>query len=309
MVNLNVIVFFDLVVISLISVAYLTLLERKVLAYRQSRKGPNKVSIIGILQPIRDAIKLALKESSLPTKSNKYSFYISPMGLFAVSLIIWCSWEFSERLVRLFISGVFILILISLGIYPIIMIGWSSNSKYRLIGAIRSIAQTISYEISLALILLSFLVLASSLSIFSFSELIRWIPHIITLPCLSFLWFISCVAETNRTPFDFSEGESELVSGFNTEYSSARFTLIFLGEYLIIIFFRTVCAYILGVRHYSILGIRVLIVTFSFAWVWIRATFPRFRYDKLINLAWKSFLPLSLIYVIWAVGVNTLLTA
>lgn len=302
------ITFFDLAVITLVSVAYLTLFERKILAYSQSRKGPNKVSLVGILQPIRDAIKLAIKESSLPVKANKNLFVLSPIGSFSVALIIWCSWEFSERLTRLFTSGVFMLILISLGIYPIMLMGWRSNRKYRLIGAIRSIAQTISYEIRLALILLSFLLLASSLSLFSVSLLIKGIPGLVGLPCLSFLWFSSCIAETNRTPFDFSEGESELVSGFNTEYGSSIFTLIFLGEYLMIVFFRAACAYLLRVSLEFRALISAFIVVFSFIWVWVRATFPRFRYDKLINLAWKSFLPLSLLYVIWAIRAQSLST-
>nr|AIY61580.1 NADH dehydrogenase subunit 1 [Prorhinotermes canalifrons] len=296
--------FLLLVVFVLVGVAFLTLLERSVLGYIHIRKGPNSVGFIGILQPFSDAIKLFSSEQYYPLMSNYLSYYFSPVfGLF-LSLLVWLLIPYLSGLVSFELGLLFFLACTSLGVYTVMIAGWSSNSGYSLLGGLRALAQTISYEVSLAFILLSFVVLISGYDLlgFHFFQSYVWLIFI-SFP-LSFVWFISCLAETNRTPFDFAEGESELVSGFNVEYGGGGFALIFLAEYASILFMSLLfCIIFLGSDLYS-LFFYVKLTFLSFLFVWVRGTLPRFRYDKLMYLAWSGFLPVSLNYLLFFVGVS-----
>nr|YP_010032722.1 NADH dehydrogenase subunit 1 [Dermestes lardarius]QOW08043.1 NADH dehydrogenase subunit 1 [Dermestes lardarius] len=288
----------------LIGVAFLTLLERKVLGYIQIRKGPNKVGFMGILQPFSDAIKLFTKEQTYPLVSNFVFYFISPVLNLFLALFLWMSMPFFSYFFNFSFGLLFFLCCSSLGVYTIMISGWSSNSNYSLLGGIRSVAQTISYEVSLALILLSFLFLTNSFSLFSFCEFQENIWFLFLCFPLCLMWLVSGLAETNRTPFDFAEGESELVSGFNVEYSSGGFALIFLAEYSNILFMSMMsCLLFLGGDFYSF-GFYLKLVFISFFWIWARGTLPRFRYDKLMYLAWKSYLPVSLNYLMFFSGLS-----
>ena len=281
----------------MLNVAFITLLERKILGYRQYRIGPNKVRLIGILQPIADAVKLFTNQIESPYNRNYLIFYISPVIRVFLVLLIWIIIPLFSGFHIFRFSIIIFLIVLRFGVYPLLLAGWSSNSKYALIGGLRGVAQTISYEIRLALILLIFLIyyLRYNLDVLRYKSSITSI--IIIIPFISFFWLISCLAETNRTPFDFSEGESELVSGFNIEYGSGGFALIFIAEYARIYFLRSVsCFLILGWPPFLITS-QFFSIFFVFFWVWARATLPRFRYDLLIRLAWKRILPISLGYL------------
>uniref|UniRef100_A0AAU7B9G6 NADH-ubiquinone oxidoreductase chain 1 n=1 Tax=Novoplectron serratum TaxID=3073467 RepID=A0AAU7B9G6_9ORTH len=295
-----------LVICVMIGVAFLTLLERKVLGYIQIRKGPNKVGYMGVIQPFSDAIKLFTSEQVYPLRSNYLLYYFSPVMSLYLSLLVWMVFPFMTFLFSFNFGLLFFLCCTSMGVYTVMVAGWSSNSNYAMLGGLRAVAQTISYEVSLALILLSFIFLVDSFSLemFSFCQLNIWF-FFITFP-LALAWFASCLAETNRTPFDFAEGESELVSGFNVEYSGGGFALIFLAEYSSILFMSMLfCVIFLGCDVMSFFFFMKL--TFlSFMFIWVRGTLPRFRYDKLMYLAWKSFLPLSLNYLLFFVGLKVL---
>nr|YP_009107397.1 NADH dehydrogenase subunit 1 [Ibacus ciliatus]AIU40941.1 NADH dehydrogenase subunit 1 [Ibacus ciliatus] len=290
----------------LVGVAFVTLLERKILGYIQIRKGPNKVGYIGILQPFSDAVKLFTKEQTLPTLSNFFVYYMSPVFSLFISLIVWLVMPYEMGLVNFEMGVLFFLCCLSLGVYSTMSAGWSSNSKYSLLGSLRAVAQTISYEVSLALILLSFLFLIGGFSFELFNlyqEKVWLLWFVFPLSCV---WFASCLAETNRTPFDFAEGESELVSGFNTEYSSGGFALIFMAEYASILFMSALFAIMfLGAGLVSVLFYLKLVMV-SFFFIWVRGTLPRLRYDKLMYLAWKSFLPVSLNYLVFYMSVKLL---
>jgi len=291
------------VVIMLVNVAFVTLIERKILGLSQYRKGPNKVSLIGLLQPIRDALKLFLKEIVLPIKGNSVIFMISPVMGITLALTLWSLIPWKESYLRLRISCILFLVILRFGIYPLIIIGWASNRKYAIVGALRGVAQTISYEIRLALILLHFIFLASACSLKGVRIFNLELIHVLLCPLIGFFWLVSCVAETNRTPFDFSEGESELVSGFNIEYGGAGFTLIFMAEYSIILFLSLIRFIFILIRNKSNIIIRFGMVSLAFFWVWIRSTFPRYRYDKLMRLAWKAILPLVIFILVWDLGI------
>nr|AXS65910.1 NADH dehydrogenase subunit 1 [Tenebrionoidea sp. 15 KM-2017] len=283
----------------LIGVAFLTLLERKVLGYIQVRKGPNKVGLMGILQPFSDAIKLFSKEQTFPFMSNLNIYYFSPIINLMLSLLIWMSMPFLSVFLSFDFSIFFFLSVGSLSVYTIMLAGWSSNSNYAMLGGLRAVAQTISYEVSLALILMSFIFMILSMNLYDFTVYQYYVWFIFLMFPLCLMWVISSLAETNRTPFDFAEGESELVSGFNVEYSSGTFAFIFLAEYSNILFMSMICVLIfLGGDVYSWLFFLKL-VFISFFWIWTRGTLPRFRYDKLMYLAWKSFLPCSLNFIVF----------
>nr|YP_010147622.1 NADH dehydrogenase subunit 1 [Epiphragma mediale]QQV67808.1 NADH dehydrogenase subunit 1 [Epiphragma mediale] len=296
-----------LLICVMIGVAFLTLLERKVLGYIQIRKGPNKVGLLGIPQPFSDAIKLFTKEQTYPVVSNYVSYYFSPVFSLFLSLMAWMCMPYFVKLYSFNLGVLFFLCCMSLGVYTVMIAGWSSNSNYALLGGLRAVAQTISYEVSLALILLSFIFLIGNYNLFSFYifQNYMWF-FVITFP-LMLVWFASCLAETNRTPFDFAEGESELVSGFNVEYSSGGFALIFLAEYASILFMGMLFSVIfLGCDIYSLFFyIKIMMIGFMF--IWVRGTLPRFRYDKLMYLAWKSFLPFSLNYLLFFLGLKLML--
>ncbi len=278
----------------LISVAFITLLERKILGFSQLRVGPNKVSALGLLQPFADAIKLFLKQQELNFNSYKFIYQISPIIIIILIIILWGLIIPLSLYNIIDISTLWIVIILRIGVYPLLLRGWASNRKYAILGAIRGVAQTISYEIRLALVLITFILFYVSFKLKKFSlylSVIFFIPIIITL------WLTIRVAETNRTPFDFAEGESELVSGFNIEYGSIGFVLIFLTEYSIIFLFSGITSLILGTPVFSLIWtlLRIFLVAI---WIILRATFPRYRYDLLINLAWKRFLPETLAILI-----------
>uniref|UniRef100_UPI0030FEC270 NADH dehydrogenase subunit 1 n=1 Tax=Sphingonotus salinus TaxID=319241 RepID=UPI0030FEC270 len=298
--------FFLLVVCVLISVAFLTLLERSILGYIQIRKGPNSVGFLGIPQPFSDAIKLICKEQPIPFLSNYFLYYFSPIFNLMISLFIWSIFPYMTYMCSFPYGFLFFLCCTSLSVYTLMIAGWSSNSNYSLLGSLRSVAQTISYEVSLALILLSLIMLIGSFNMFDFMSFQIYCWFIIFCFPLSLSFFASCLAETNRTPFDFAEGESELVSGFNIEYGAGGFTLIFLAEYASIIFMSMLFALIfLGGDFYSfVFFISLSLVSFFF--VWVRGTLPRFRYDKLMYLAWSSFLPLSLNFLFFFIGLSVM---
>nr|YP_010866006.1 NADH dehydrogenase subunit 1 [Panorpa curva]WGT92284.1 NADH dehydrogenase subunit 1 [Panorpa curva] len=296
-----------LIICVLVGVAFLTLLERKVLGYIQIRKGPNKVGFMGIPQPFCDAIKLFTKEQTYPVLSNYVSYYFSPIFSLFLSLTVWLIMPYFTNLYSFNLGLLFFLCCTSLGVYTVMIAGWSSNSNYALLGGLRAVAQTISYEVSLALILLSFVFLISNYNLLIFYNYQNYIWFIIITFPLALSWFASCLAETNRTPFDFAEGESELVSGFNVEYSSGGFALIFLAEYASILFMSMLFSVIfLGCDLMSFMFF-IKLTFLSFLFIWVRGTLPRFRYDKLMYLAWKSFLPLALNYLIFFLGLMILL--
>lgn len=291
----------------LVGVAFLTLLERKVLGYIQIRKGPNKIGLIGILQPFSDGVKLFTKEQTYPNLSNYISYYFSPVVSFLLSLLIWILIPYYFNIISFNLGLLFFLCCTSLGVYTVIVSGWSSNSNYALLGGLRAVAQTISYEVSLALIILSRIILIIDFNLILFREYQSILWFIFIIFPLSLCWFSSRLAETNRTPFDFAEGESELVSGFNIEYRRGGFALIFLAEYSRILFISLlfVLLYIGGynINLFFYLKLRFI----SFVFVWVRGTLPRYRYDKLIYLAWKGYLPLSLNFLLFFLGVNLFL--
>nr|YP_010044307.1 NADH dehydrogenase subunit 1 [Cerace xanthocosma]QPF22957.1 NADH dehydrogenase subunit 1 [Cerace xanthocosma] len=288
----------------LIGVAFLTLLERKVLSYIQIRKGPNKLGVLGILQPFSDAIKLFTKEQTYPLFSNYFVYYFSPIFSFFLSLLIWMVIPYYFNMISFNLGFLFFFCCTSLGVYMLMLAGWSSNSNYSLLGGLRAVAQTISYEVSLALIMLSVIIMIMDFNLIKFSnyQIMIWFMFVM-LP-LSLCWLSSSMAETNRTPFDFAEGESELVSGFNVEYSSGGFALIFLAEYSSILFMSMlfVLMYMGGYDLNLFFYLKLVLISFFF--IWVRGTLPRYRYDKLMYLAWKSYLPISLNFLILFIGVK-----
>nr|YP_009159615.1 NADH dehydrogenase subunit 1 [Metanephrops thomsoni]AKQ49249.1 NADH dehydrogenase subunit 1 [Metanephrops thomsoni] len=295
-----------LIICVLVGVAFVTLLERKILGYIQIRKGPNKVGFMGLLQPFADAVKLFTKEQSVLVKSNFLPYYMSPVFSLFTSLIVWSVMPYEIGMMNMNMGALFFLCCLSLGVYSTMSAGWSSNCKYSLLGSLRAVAQTISYEVSLALILLSFIFLVGgfNLEFFNLYQESVWFLWV-TLP-LALIWFASCLAETNRTPFDFAEGESELVSGFNTEYGAGGFALIFMAEYASILFMSMLFVLLFLGASPSEPQFYVKLVSVSFAFIWVRGTLPRLRYDKLMGLAWKSFLPVSLNYLIFFMGLKML---
>lgn len=280
------------VLIALIAIAFYTLLERKLLGYFQIRKGPNKVIFIGLPQPLADAIKLFLKEQIIQINANISLFIGAPIIRLFLALILWCIYPHQNSSFWIQYGILYFLCISAINVYATFIAGWRSNSKYALLGAYRGVAQTISYEVSISIILLSALILATFMDISIIANYIESIFFLI-IPSLTILWFITTLAETNRTPFDFAEGESELVSGFNIEYGSRRFALIFIAEYCNILFISTITTVIFISSIFKFLSIYQILITIFLAstFIWIRATYPRIRYDCLIMLTWKSFLP------------------
>uniref|UniRef100_A0AAU6QGB7 NADH-ubiquinone oxidoreductase chain 1 n=1 Tax=Prionospio sp. 3 MH-2023 TaxID=3059271 RepID=A0AAU6QGB7_9ANNE len=288
-------------ILILLAMAFFTLLERKILGYIQIRKGPNKVGIMGLPQPFADALKLFVKEQAHPTMTNYTPFYFAPTLSLILALLLWALYPTNTPSIILPFGILLFLCISSLNVYSTLMAGWSSNSKYSLIGALRSIAQTISYEVSMSLILLSALLSFNSYNFItpSFNTL-SW-PMILMLP-MALLWFITMLAETNRTPFDLAEGESELVSGFNTEYSSGPFALIFMAEYTSILamsMFTTALFSSSNMMILSDLYFATKTTMVAILFIWVRGTLPRMRYDRLMALTWKTFLPAILALLIF----------
>lgn len=289
----------------LISVAYLTLAERKVIGYTQTRKGPNVVGVYGLLQPLADGVKLFSKEMVIPNHVSIILYFFAPILALTLALVVWGLMPLSQISVisDLNLGILLIFALSSIGVYAILMSGWSSNSKYAFLGSLRAAAQMISYEVSIGLIIISVILCSGSLNLINIihcQEQSIW--FIIPLLPAGIMFFISCLAETNRAPFDLTEGESELVSGYNVEYSSMSFALFFLAEYAHIIFMSFLFALIfLGGWSFFIsldliFFIKGTLIVFLF--VWVRTSFPRLRYDQLMSLLWKTYLPLSLSFII-----------
>nr|YP_009122044.1 NADH dehydrogenase subunit 1 [Chaetodontoplus mesoleucus]AJH65802.1 NADH dehydrogenase subunit 1 [Chaetodontoplus mesoleucus] len=294
----------------LLAVAFLTLLERKVLGYMQLRKGPNIVGPYGLLQPIADGIKLFIKEPIRPSTSSPILFLASPIMALTLALALWAPMPLPHPVIDLNLGILFILALSSLAVYSILGSGWASNSKYALIGALRAVAQTISYEVSLGLILLNAIIFTGGFTLQTFSTAQESIWLIFPTWPLAAMWYISSLAETNRAPFDLTEGESELVSGFNVEYAAGPFALFFLAEYSNILLMNTLSAILfLGATYIPFLplltttNLMIKATFLSVVFLWVRASYPRFRYDQLMHLIWKSFLPLTLALVIWHLSV------
>nr|YP_009114161.1 NADH dehydrogenase subunit 1 [Callerebia suroia]AHH92956.1 NADH dehydrogenase subunit 1 [Callerebia suroia] len=286
----------------LIGVAFLVLLERKVLGYIQIRKGPNKVGFMGLMQPFSDAIKLFSKEQVYLNYSNYIFYYFSPVLSFMLSLMIWMVIPYYFNMITFNMGVLFFLCCMSLGVYTVMIAGWSSNTNYSLLGGLRAVAQTISYEVSLILIMLSSIILILDFNMLKFSNYQMLIWFMFLMFPLSLCFMSSLMAEVNRTPFDFAEGESELVSGFNVEYSSGGFALIFLAEYSSILFMSLlfVIIYMGGYDLTFFFYLKMIMISFMF--IWVRGTLPRYRYDKLMYLCWKSYLPISLNYLLFFIG-------
>jgi NADH-quinone oxidoreductase subunit H len=312
-------------------VAYLTLAERKVIGYIQSRIGPNRVGPFGLLQPIADGLKLALKEVIFPARSNLYLFLIAPVLAIAPALAAWAVMPFDDGWVLADIDAglLYILAITSMGVYGVVVAGWASNSRYALLGALRSAAQVVSYEIAMGFALVGVLVAAGSLNL---GDIVRAqqgsILHWYWLPLLPLfvVYFVSGVAETNRAPFDIAEGESEIVAGFHVEYSGMAFAVFFLAEYADMILISMLAATMfMGGWLSPFEGIPVLESLFAwvpgiiwlllktsfflFIYLWIRATFPRYRYDQIMRLGWKIFIPVTLVWLmvvavaqVWDIG-------
>ncbi len=295
--TINILEYLMLIILILINVAFITLLERKILGYSQLRLGPNKASLIGLTQPFSDAIKLFIKQNFSPVNSNFYIYIISPVLRIFVTLLIWSVSPFSLEIVFSNFSILLFIIILRLGVYPLLMAGWASNNKYRIIGGLRGVAQTISYEIRLRLLFIVLIVVIRRLNFFILIKNRTIVIIILIILPAILIWILSIIAESNRTPFDFAEGESELVSGFNIEYMARGFALIFIAEYgIIYILARITVAIFLRLKVFTLVHTAVT-TGLVFFWVWTRATYPRYRYDLLINLAWKSLLPVVLIFL------------
>ncbi|MBB43275.1 MAG: NADH-quinone oxidoreductase subunit NuoH [Rhodospirillaceae bacterium] len=299
------------------AVAYLTLAERKVIAAMQLRKGPNVVGPFGLLQPLADGLKLLCKETIIPAGANPIVFLAAPMITFILALVAWAVIPFGEGMVLADINvGILYLFAISsLGVYGIIMAGWASNSIYPFLGALRSAAQMVSYEVSIGFVIITVLLCVGSLNLSEVVEAQRNIWFCIPLLPMFVIFFISALAETNRAPFDLPEAEAELVSGYNVEYSAMTFALFFLGEYanMILMSGMTVVLFLGGwlppidMAPFNWLPgpiwfcLKVALLLFVF--LWVRATFPRYRYDQLMRLGWKVFLPFSMFWVVGTAGI------
>nr|P48899.1 RecName: Full=NADH-ubiquinone oxidoreductase chain 1; AltName: Full=NADH dehydrogenase subunit 1 [Cyanidium caldarium]CAA88775.1 NADH dehydrogenase subunit 1 [Cyanidium caldarium] len=301
----------------IIAIAYLTLIERKIIGSIQKRKGPNIVGIFGLLQPIADGLKLLLKETSLPNSANIFIFIIAPILTFFLALCAWAIMPFNEInfYSNLNIGILYLLAISSLGVYGIIISGWASNSKYAFLGGLRSAAQIISYEVSIGLIIINVLLCSGTLNLKEIVLAQQNIWYIFPLFPLFLMFFISSLAETNRSPFDLPEAEAELVAGYNVEYSAMGFALFFLGEYTNIILISAVSTilFLAGwlppfdiflfnwIPNSIWFGFKTIIILVLF--IWVRAAFPRYRYDQLIQLGWKIFLPLSLAWLMLTSGI------
>ena len=303
---------FAILVPLLVAVAYLTLAERKVIAAMQLRKGPNVVGWFGLLQPLADGLKLFVKETVIPSGANKVVFMLAPMVTFVLALVAWAVIPFDEGVVLADINvGILYLFAISsMGVYGVIMAGWASNSKYAFLGALRSAAQMVSYEISMGFVIVTVLLCVGSLNLTKVVMAQQTVWFAVPLLPMFVIFFVSTLAETNRAPFDLPEAESELVAGFNVEYSSMPFALFFLGEYANMILMSALTTILFlggwlapfGVAPFTWVpgpiwfAAKISFVLFLF--LWVRATCPRYRYDQLMRLGWKVFLPLSLLWVV-----------
>lgn len=301
----------------ILSVAYLTYAERKVIAAMQLRKGPNVVGPFGLLQPIADGLKLMHKETIIPTKASPVVFVIAPLLTFTLSLMAWAVIPFNEGWVlsNINVGILYLFAISSLGVYGVIMAGWASNSKYAFMGALRSAAQMVSYEVSIGLVIITVLLCVGSLNLTDIVMAQKSVWFVFPLLPMAVVFMVSILAETNRAPFDLPEAEAELVSGYNVEYSSITFALFFLGEYANMILMSAIATTLFLGGWLPIADIPPFNWIPGFVWfvgkvsfvlfiyLWVRATFPRYRYDQLMRLGWKVFLPLTLLWVVLTSGV------
>nr|ASU93011.1 NADH dehydrogenase subunit 1 [Proechimys roberti] len=308
--------FILMIVPIILAMAFLTLTERKILGYMQLRKGPNMVGPYGILQPIADALKLFIKEPLHPSTSSILLFTIAPSLALTLAMSMWIPMPMPHPLINMNLGALFILATSSLAVYSILWSGWASNSKYALFGALRAVAQTISYEVTLAIILLSILLLNGTFTLSTLMTTQKNIWLILPTWPLAMMWFVSTLAETNRAPFDLTEGESELVSGFNVEYAGGPFALFFMAEYMnilmmnaltTIIFLNSMMTTMYPEFYTMNFMIKTLFLTALF--LWVRASYPRFRYDQLMHLLWKNFLPLTLALCMWHISMPIFLSS
>nr|YP_009478339.1 NADH dehydrogenase subunit 1 [Gammarus roeselii]AVP50044.1 NADH dehydrogenase subunit 1 [Gammarus roeselii] len=299
-----VVVYIILMVAVLVGVAFITLMEQKILAGSQIRVGPSYVGYMGLLQPFSDAVKLLTKESVNSSPMSVKAYYFSPVAGLVLSLLLWVVYPFNEGGLNLTYGILFFICVSGLGVYPILISGWSSNCKYSMLGSLRAVAQMVSYEVSMSMILLGLVWLSGSFGFFSILEMQYWSYNMILVMPLGYLWLVTSLAETNRSPYDFAEGESELVSGFNTEYGSSGFTLIFMAEYSSILLMSLLFSIMfLSSVFNSVTIVKSLLVGFMF--VWVRASLPRYRYDKLMSVAWKCFLPASLFIFVYCLSMGS----
>nr|YP_004123259.1 NADH dehydrogenase subunit 1 [Plakina jani]ADO51486.1 NADH dehydrogenase subunit 1 [Plakina jani] len=310
MVGIIIIKTLAIIVPLLISIAYFTLAERKVLGYIQCRKGPNVVGVYGLLQPLADGVKLFTKEMVIPNHANIFIYFMAPIFSLMLAFIAWAVIPYGRGIVLsdLNVGILYLFAVSSISVYTILMSGWSSNSKYAFLGAIRAAAQMISYEVSIGLIIISVVLCVGSLNVTDIIMAQSRVWFLLPMYPAAIMFLVSTLAETNRIPFDLTEGESELVSGFNVEYSSMSFALFFLAEYgHIILMSAMITILFLGGWKVPIIellwkgnvlffGIKTILIVFLF--IWIRASLPRVRYDQLMILLWKSYLPLSLGFVV-----------
>jgi NADH-quinone oxidoreductase subunit H len=301
----------------LLAVAYLTYFERKVLAFSQLRKGPNVVGPFGLLQPFADGLKLLLKETVIPSGANRLVFVIAPVVTFTLSLVAWAVIPFDAGVVvaNINVGILYLFAISSLGVYGIILAGWASNSRYAFLGALRSAAQMVSYEVAIGFVMVTVLLCAGSLNLSQIVEAQRHIWFVVPLLPMAVIFFISGLAETNRAPFDIVEGETELVAGYFVEYSAMAFALFYLGEYANMILVSAMTSVLFLGGWLAPFGVPPFtwvpgwiwffakIAFLLFCFLWVRATFPRFRYDQLMRLGWKVFLPFSLLYLVLTGGV------
>ncbi len=301
----------------LIAVAYLTYFERKVLAYSQLRKGPNVVGPFGLLQPFADGLKLLIKETIVPSGANRLVFIAAPVVTFTLSLVAWAVIPFDAGTVvaNINVGILYLFAISSLGVYGIILAGWASNSRYAFLGALRSAAQMVSYEVAIGFVLVTVLLCVGSLNLSDVVEAQRHVWFVLPLLPMAVIFFISGLAETNRAPFDVVEGETELVAGYFVEYSAMAFALFYLGEYANMILMSAMTSVLFLGGWLAPFGVppftwipgwiwffaKIALVLFGF--LWVRATFPRFRYDQLMRLGWKVFLPFSLFWLVLTAGV------
>lgn len=302
------------IIILILAIAYLTYAERKVIAAIQLRVGPNVVGPFGLLQPIADAVKLLHKEIIIPRVSNKFLFILAPLMTFSISLSMWAviPWGAKAVISNLNIGLLYIYALSSLGVYGIIIAGWSGNSKYAVLGALRAVAQMISYEVLIGLIFIAVLLWSGSLNLNHIIEAQRNMWFVIPLFPMACVYIIAMLAETNRTPFDLPEAESELVAGYHVEYSSMTFGLLFLSEYANMILMSALGSILFLGGWLAPFGLECIpsgfwlagkIAFFLFLFIWIRATFPRYRFDQLMKLSWTFFLPFCLIWIVLMAGI------
>nr|QPB46202.1 NADH dehydrogenase subunit 1 [Bemisia tabaci]QPB46215.1 NADH dehydrogenase subunit 1 [Bemisia tabaci] len=298
--------FMFLMIMVMVSVAFFTLLERKIIGYSQSRKGPNKALIMGITQPFADAVKLINKEMNLNYNSNISIYMLAPALNIVSSLVMWIIFPFNYSFNFMKMSVLMVLSCMAFNVVTIMMMSWSSNSNYAFIGMIRTISQLISYEINLILILITVIVITENMNFLYMNKVQKYVTILTMLFPLVMIWVTTILAETNRTPFDFSEGESELISGFNIEYSSTGFMMLFLSEYcsILIMSFMTVCMFfnisLTSTKFY------LMYLGMCFIFIWARTTLPRFRYDKLMKFNWTQILPMSTLMLFFAFPIKIL---